>query len=362
MAFSRRDCSTKHRFHSVSHFYISTYIGKGVIDDPFRPFIGSNDEWSAIDLRPNGRSDGGRCLLWVPEPITDSRVLKIGEGKLENISSSTIRAIESKLLLAADAVSRKPTLGESLFDLLRSPPTGAVWRALAPDKKRGAYVVLLGPKGSPDKILFEEPYAPPRNSQSYTDDFTSGNLAANWTILDPTYDDSANTLRCNDLSAWMRYNSALDTTDMEVELEYLANVAPGAIKGGGPTARVNASSTETYYNCSARVTDNDIELAYYDDGSFNLLGSRLSHTMSANEVLKVHCSGDTITGYVDSTEVESVTNSSIASTTRAGVRSFVNSDTGYLEFDNWAAQDLVAGTTPKGPLGHPLHGALGGPI
>ena len=341
----------------TGHFYLAPYIGKGTYGDPFRCYTGSSQQkHKGIDLRPHGRSVDGYCFLWTPSLISDARVKKLGEHRLEKPSLRVRRLLENSLGLASDTLPPDKPLGEALYTLLKTPPRGASWRAVQPDKKRGRSQVILGPPGN--EVLFSEKahFAP--STQNYTEDFVA---IDDWTVVTGDFAVSLGRLRCGEGGTGeiaIRYDSAMDTTDHDVMTEYHTHINTAS---WGVTARMNAASEMTYYAASQRCNSNDMELNYLDNGSFNLLGTRDSQTEADGDQIKIEVSGSTITGFYNDggagfVQFEQQTNSSISSTTRVGVRAYSAVNSYYVDLELWAANDLASAQSALPLLNAYYHG------
>lgn len=113
---------------------------------------------------------------------------------------------------------------------------------------------------------------------------------------------------------------------------------------------------------TATAGTDELILSRMDNGSTTQLGSTHSEEMTNGDKLGVECIGSTIKMFRDVgagwVETVSATDSTYGSAGRiiAGARDV------ETVLDDVGGGTLAAGTTPHGPLGHPLWGPLAGPV
>lgn len=136
--------------------------------------------------------------------------------------------------------------------------------------------------------------------------------------------------------ATYRLDSDLASADHEV----FVTLGSGVTNNGVLARFLSTSSsdaTETYYFLQA--TGAATQLYKRVTGTFTQLGSNGTSAV-AGDVIKLRCSGTTITTYINGSNIHTQTDSSISGNLRCGIYSSANNNI----MDDWQANDLAAGS------------------
>lgn len=376
----------------MSNFYLSPRVGKGTYNDPYT-FAGCE-----TDSNRGGVFYGDKYLAYSDTPISDPRCVKLAESHDE-----TLNNFQRKLIANAFGINEIPadkSLGETFFNLIRYPTITGL-KPLRPSRARGQMELVV--RG---QIIHAEPYINPKwvntfqqwqyirdeyvclrkegywhegawalAMASYTEDFSGSDTPpGGWTALSGTWAELGDgTLKVDHSSSntdiYARFDSDLDSDDMEVSLDIVDQDNGGFDSrryASGASARKDSTTTITHYYFGKRAGSTDeAECGRVSGGSFNLVGSRYSHTPSLPDTYFISCDGSTIIGKLDGTERVNETDTNITGNVRAGIyaRSGDNqTNDPHNVLDNWSADDIATGGGVRNPLGHPLKGPFGGPI
>jgi hypothetical protein len=197
------------------------------------------------------------------------------------------------------------------------------------------------------------PHVPGRlpHATTIVDDFTraDGDTIGNqlsWTELVGDFDTVSNqaSLTTTATDCFARADSDLSTDD------HYAQVVGRVTDDAGSTAvyavfRKDSSATMSFYLFNADFSANTVRLFKCVAGSFTGLGGgAVSMTLDANTdyVVKGQAnSDDTIVGYIDAVEKQSVTDTSVTGNVRTGIGGFRTA--GSVTFDLFEAADVGGG-------------------
>jgi len=327
-------------------YYLAPYIGKGTMLEPFQPLGSDQPGWAAIDLRPDGGATlGGNglnlCFLYLPQPNTDTKLIKIGENKLDTIGSLLKQIIISKLNLIELNYNQ---FNEIVASVMINPPING-WKALRPTKNM--YELYLGEK------IWEMPVI--KGGASFSENWNcadSASLTCNltWTeILGTVWGIVTNRARASGITnAVARADSDVSTDDHEVSATLVTKtyVTSGIIIAL-VLARKDSTTTRTYYTFDFRqysTTNEFHRLTKIIAGNDTQLGTDALDDYSANEIIKVKCDGSSIGGFINGvSKVGPITDTAIVGNFRGGIQYYGDTNAGHLvEFDDWNIADLVS--------------------
>ena len=273
---------------------------------------------------------------------------------------------DEKLTTAATKALRRlgcdvngESLGEAAFNLMRYPTIPNL-NPLTAGSRAGGYEIVIG-----GNRLFFEPHIAQKwvntrtewqwlkdryielraegymhqgawamAAASLSDDFSGGaeTPATGWTTVSGGAGGAINQIAdgtgefnpaATSQDHFMRFDTVLDSADMEVRAVFDSQIGTTASRsGGGPGARKANDTAETYYYFGQRAgSSNETELARIISGSFNLVSgtARDSHSISAGEEFYINCDGSTISGGIGATEFESGTDTGIDGSTVGGL-------------------------------------------
>jgi len=172
---------------------------------------------------------------------------------------------------------------------------------------------------------------------TYSDDFNrpdSTNIG-NWTEIDDNWSIISQQLAPGVATLGLViYQSPLDTTDHYAEI----TLSVASATSMGVFARSDVSGNNFYL-----LRNNGSEWTLFSNigGAFSSIGSYSAPAVDG-DVVRVHCEGSTIKGFINGVERISVTDTDITTGSYAGVRSEASSTARY---DNFLAADITSGPT-----------------
>lgn len=333
------------------HHYLTTYVGKGAIEDPYRP-RGASGTWTANDLRPGGVGLDGYALLSMAKRDDDAVKGDYLGDSLIDPSDAVKALVESRLGLTLASRTLRQIVIELLVD--HASTDGTRWRPIEPGTL--GYEIYVGG----ERIL----RAPTiRGGSTITESFNKADADSlgpdlTWTEIEGDIDVVSNTARSTtvDAEAQARADTDLATSDMYVQASMtVSGDAVGA--SVGLTLRKDGAATLTHLiSPYLRFLTDDIQMYRRNAGSYTQLGSNTGLTLNAltSYLGRGEVSGTTLKAIVDGVEKISVTDSNITAATfvgkRCGLYGF-KSTSGYGQWDAWEAADLAAATTRGTPFG-----------
>jgi len=305
-------------------FYISPTTGDGTYDNMFRPLGMDTDSGAgSIDM------GNGQWLIYVPEEITDNRLLKVADNENETVSSNTRQAMESRLNTSLST----GTFGKTWFDLMKPD--------LKPSVRRGRYEVSIG-----GRLLHSEPAVIESRSQKFTDDFEDafllgwtdivGTFTVNGGVVELTHDTAQTNL-------YTRFEIPCDSTDMECLI--VIDVRAGGLPkiGAGAICRKDDTDDATFYYFGVRSTMNESEFGRLDNGTFNLIGSRTSISDPVDDTFHCIVDGSSMIGEYNGVEHVNTTDTNLTTNIKAGIYGRTGSSAVGMRTDisAWLAADLL---------------------
>lgn len=224
-----------------------------------------------------------------------------------------------------------------------------------------------------DQTLFipgdEEIVEPLPHHTTYTDDFTTDtDQTLSEYNSDYSMKSTQNVLEAVDAMSDAVVGGSESSWRLNLDLDSVDHKATGTKISGGTNswrqtaARMESDNYDNFYAADKNSVAN-YRLKKHYLSTFTQLGS--THNESGtNTPMTVECSGSDITLLVNGVIQGDtpVTDEDLDDGIRCGGSS--RGAAFSSRFDDWSAEDLVVGggAIPHGPLGHPLHGPLAGPI
>lgn len=137
--------------------------------------------------------------------------------------------------------------------------------------------------------------------------------------------------------ATARCNTDLGSTDHYA----LAVIGPSTGANRAVAACARFAADNTFYMLQA--TPSDVRLFRCVGGTFTALGSSVSYTWTEGDVIEIRCVGDTIRGYINGVRIQSVTDATISTGTKAGLHARQASGASYVQVSRWEAGTLTEG-------------------
>ena len=329
-------------------YYLAPYTGSGGVgsgepdDDVFRP-AGSDGKpyWSAIDLRRDTTKNGGACLLYLPDPNLDTRLEKIADMKDDQMSARTLDRMRGKLFIPGTR-NLSGIFKDVVADILFTPPPG-LWKGIRPSRRKRRYEIYLGPEADP--LLWTMPLI--QGGTIITESFNTGDSDTlgpdlSWTELAGDIDIVSNKAQSTTLAgqAIARADSDLATDDHYAQAivdasEETATAAPQVL------CRKDSTTAITFYLFLINYHDDTIQIYEVTTGSFTLLGSAISFTLTAGTpvTLRGTVDGSNLEVDIDGVSKGTRTDTVITGKLRCGIRAFKNT-TGFVTWDDFEAADL----------------------
>lgn len=327
------------------HYYLCDWAQVVDVDGQlsWQPAIRSGD-WSALDLRPDPADSAGRCFVAVTErPIADpSSAVYLGESTVENLPGNTRNSLANALSLTLSARNLRDILLEVLTDHARED--GTRWRSLKPlSQGVNAWEIRLG------GLV----YAVPRiaGGASFTDDFTAADAILDvagtdltWTLVQQSNGWAVVSNECSASGSeygfvtYARAEHDSGTADQFAEFT-VTDLSVHADNQVGPVTRFDPAANTGYL---AQITGGDVAVIRKTvAGSRTNLTGGVSYTRALPHLVRGESEGSTIRLLLDSTELVSVTDTSITGFTRAGM--YAHRASGNIVVDNFGFGDLSSG-------------------
>lgn len=316
-----------------------------------RPVVASaGDEWSVIDLRPDSTVIDGWCVVALPDDGAVPDDVTLLADDLTDRSVACRSTLANKLGLNLDT---DRALRWLLMEVLVAGDDHNAhrWNELKPTGdalevwiggERAAHVPLTGYK------RFTESFDA-ADSSTMGPGLAWTEVLADWIIF-------SNQVSINSVGlGYARAEHDADSDDNFAQATYVGNAS--ASNYAGPCCRFAAGET-TFYAHSQRGDGNAA-----NSGLFKVVAgvvTQLNATVSAlllNDLVRVEAHGSTIRAVKNGITLASITDTSIPTGRRAGLRgsaAVVN----RVRFDNFAAGDLVQAVA----IAQATHGARAGQI
>lgn len=165
----------------MSHYYLSTFIGTGQGDDPYRP--PTDQSMGLIDLRGDPTQQDGYALLTVEDPLPRRPgVYKLADDLDEPLSTRTMNTIRTRLNVTVEAGSLRASIVELLLRHATPRNDKTRWNRLHANS-HGRHRILLG-----GEVVYD---APEIQNLTVTDDFNRADEAleasALWSVSDANF-------------------------------------------------------------------------------------------------------------------------------------------------------------------------------
>lgn len=173
--------------------------------------------------------------------------------------------------------------------------------------------------------------------QSWTEVSGSWEVHSNQAGLNETSNTNFRSARCG---------GDIGSTDMYAQCVVAAMPVLGSINAAGPCVRF-ADAANTYY-CAEYLSGSTsstfiVRIAKVVTGTRTQLGSGVTVTFNAGDVVKLTCAGSTLTTYLNGTQQEQITDTSITTGTKAGLELRNRSATAFAVLvDNFEAGVFAA--------------------
>lgn len=319
----------------MPRFYLSTYVGSGSEQDPFRP-SGADEvgEWSSIDLRPPGVAEG-RCLLVVPDALPPAAGLVALGDDLDDRSTTLRKGLASRLGLNLD----DGPLRRIVFDLLWRHGSDARkdrWNQLKPEVD-GWHRVWLG------ELIHEQPRM---FAASTGDTFNRANNAdlsvgAPFPWTDVLGDFQILNARASAAApARSRGESALASVDHYVQA--LVTLATATATRGGIMGRFAAAADTAYSATRQRDVGGATFLSKTVAATTTTLATGTA-TVGGPTVEVAHrldCNGSSITALFGGVDSLNVTDTAITTGVRGGIVGFTVGGADRVRIRNFQAGEL----------------------
>lgn len=329
------------------------YLGVGTPDSPYRPVGLDQPGASAIDLRPDASVRAGMALIALPSVPASG--FHLGDDPRAAMPATVRRRLGNALGVTVEADRLDRIAAELLIDHARTD--GTRWRPLRPE--RHAWRIHLG------GLLWEQPVV--AGGAVYVELFggTGAGMGADltWTESEGGLKRVGDDLRVETVGTAGRGRAEHDTDSSNTRtfLEIVTWASTTNTRDAMVFGRMTSSSlTDGYGVRRIEFSGSGGTLLQFQkvvSGSFSNLASQqvVTSVLNPNERIQVECEGSTIRGYLGRTtggEVHSnptlyftVTDTSIATGTRGGVRMRTTNSETILECDNFDHRDFV-GTPP----------------
>lgn len=342
------------------HYYLSTWVGTGTTEDPFRPAVAAEGvDWWVIDLRPDASRVEGRCLVaCAARPASETAARYLGEDPAARLSNAILNRLGNDLSLSLAAADVTRVAVELLVDHARED--GTRWRPLrALTRGPNAWELRLG------GLLWLVPRV--AGGASFTETFTAADGALNTTDTDLSWSVTTGTglvvadnkASINTVTSTRRRGRAevsADTVDHYCEAQVTVpnlNYNDAAVCG-----RWAAAVNDTQYAATLLYDagGHKQHLRKYVTGTETALTARTAYTPGTfPKLLRLKCDGSTISWLIDGLEVGAVTDTSIDGVTVGGKRgglTFWNSTsaTAFPSLDDWVLGDLAAAPSAGAPI------------
>ena len=304
--------------------------------------------WSGIDLRPDAsRLDGGgmgRCLLYLPVPDSNPRLIKIGDHKFDALGPASRALIRSRLGSADNGFTR---LDELIADLLMNPPANR-WKALRPSRRRRRYEIVLGPKE--ETFLWVQPLL--AGGATFTESFNQADSSTlgpdlTWTEFNGngSWETLSNEVALvgNTATDEARAESDTDSDDMVTQLDYVTFTYGGGTYSIDLICRKDTTATRTWYMAQCRETAGEgqhVVAAKRIAGSQTDIGSNFTLTLTG-KTMKVEADGSAIAAFEDGVSRSNGTDTDITGNTRGGFSAFAQNVGNNFRGDNFEVADLA---------------------
>lgn len=161
----------------MPHYYLSTFIGTGEGDDPYRP--PTDQPMGLIDLRGDPTRQDGHSLLVVDDPLPPQPgVHKLADNLDEPLTAKSLATIRSRLGVTLQPGTLRAGIVELLLRHATPPHDKGRWNRIHTNHRR-RHKIVLG-----NQVVYD---APDIRNSIITDDFNRSdeplNDSPNWDIV-----------------------------------------------------------------------------------------------------------------------------------------------------------------------------------
>ncbi len=324
-------------------FYLSSFIGDGSLDNPFRPPF---DDFTIIDLRPPG-SPAGLCLVAIDNPpgVTPSGAIDLGEDLDGILPVPVKRRLGNDLSVTLDPDDLRGSVVELV--ILHGKEDGSRWRPLKANHQ-GFHEVWLG-----ERIY----HAPTPQLTVITESFNRADAAGlgpdlTWVTVGgwsgARWATEANEARKTNTGGGLNTKGAdsdLATDDHYAEWLITKLDAAGAANRSVAQTRIpGATHNDTGYQARIDRTtapSYEVRLDRMDNGSRTEIAAPVAITPTLSYILRCEADGSTIRAIVEGTTERSVTDTNITGNLQTGVSGTVRTLDDVRQ-DLFEAGDLAA--------------------
>jgi hypothetical protein len=324
-------------------YVVTEYTGAGTSENPYRPLgVEQGMKWAAIDFRPDCTKLDGFCIVAFPDDATLPKNAQVlSTYKTDLISHSTKTAFSNKISINIDS----RTFDELLLELLTThstPPKDKTrWNpiSLTVDKR---FEIWLGEK------IVDIPVV--GGGATYTESFNKADSSTlgpdlTWNEIVGNQQVKSNALHVVTSFGETRSRAEHDCSSNDNYAEATYNgLTTANVPKYGILCRYQSGADTAYM---AEIIANSAATALYKlvTGTFTSLTTG-THTLAA-ELIKVQANGTTISMYFAGSGSShlSVTDSSITTGTRGGLRLYGDVTSYDATFDGFTLSDIAVSAT-----------------
>lgn len=321
-----------------SYLYLASFIGNGTLNNPFRPPGTDGLEYSIIDFRADATKQGGFCLLRVPQRNDAA----IGGDYLGDDGRITLPTqLRNRLGNVFGVNLESSYVPDVLLELLREHGDDVRtdrWNKLRP--AFGRWQIYLG------ELLVDVPVI--GGGATYADDFTradSSSLGANWTEVAGDVKIVSNHIEAVNASALevMRWTADFDSDNNWAQCTKASSINEASSITAQVVCRMS-DSDDTGYTFGKNNNEPVQRLSKVVAGSVtSLANSSFTWAISTLYTLYVHANGSSIIGRRDGANELAVTDTSITTGKRGGIRFQTNTGATRQTIDSFIAGDILYG-------------------
>jgi hypothetical protein len=320
----------------VTRYYLAPYIGLGTDRNPFRPLGSDATDWTAIDLRPDPTVTAGWAFLAAAVSLPDVGLMDLGEDP-DDPSAARKLAVETALGLTLTGSSLRTIVPEVLIDHARTD--GTRWRPLRPTGQR--YDIHLG------GLLYSQPALSGGSAFTETFDQTDSTTLGptlTWTETTGNLQTVSNACRCVDVNVVDEARAEHDVGSVDHFTRFtvsIFNTPASAENQADPLCRFAAAARTHYGLRFRRGTTTTTSFLYRRvAGTVTNLTSGVTTTFSAGDARRVVIQGSTLSGFLNATQEQTVTDTVIPGGTRGGLKLVAGAATADVAVDNFEVGDL----------------------
>lgn len=316
--------------------------GTGAPDEPFRPAVDPGALQGSIDLRPDPTVPDGWWLVRAGQATEDA----LGDDPDARLTATRRRRVEGRLGVSLDDRPLRRLVADLLLAGDDADPRR--WNRLRPGADRWLRVWLGG-------LLWE---AAVPSGGAISDNFDradSSNIGSGWDEVSGNAEIVSSVLGSVQANTFTRVRTtgALAAADHWAQVKGVTyGTGGGTFKRLAPMVRYASAADTAYewrrtYGNAGLSTDLTLATVRWHKivtGTYTALGTDVTDTAAAGEVLRGEASGSTLTGLRDGTSKAAITDTSITTGTRAGVMVYSGTSAARIRGDDFTAGDLATST------------------